>query len=115
MGPGTVAVIIKFYVFRRHISYTRRNAAAEQVYRIVYVIDGNSIITLERDRIRCTAPEGRNRAQRSREAARAKNYVIRRPGEHDAVPNGDSDGELIASGLALRFASGAQPHDWCRP
>ena len=118
-------------------------AAAEQVYRVVSVHDGDTLTTREHGRVRfaiTAAPEIGDRARCPREEAmarQARDYVRTRtadgvmlrpePGERDvdrygrllrrvfAADGGDIEAELIARGLAVRFVHGSRPHDWCRP
>ena len=116
--------------------------AAEQIYRVISVYDGDSLLTREHGRVRfaiAAAPEINDRAQCKREhdlGIRARDYVRARtrdgvilrpePGERDvahgrlqrhvyAADGGDIEAELIARGLAVRFVHGARRHDWCRP
>jgi endonuclease YncB( thermonuclease family) len=143
ISGALVAVRKDYDVFGVLVLAAALPAAADQVYRVVQVLDGDTIRTLEHGKIRfaiTAAPETGDRARCPREAAlaeRAKGYVARRvvdgvmlrpePGERDvdrygrllrhvyAADGGDIEAELIARGLAVRFVHGARPHDWCRP
>lgn len=118
-------------------------AAAEPVYRVVSVHDGDTLRTREHGPVRfaiTAAPEIGDRARCPREEAKAieaRDYVRarladgvilrRQPGERDvddhnrlirrvfAADGGDVEAELIERGLAVRFVHGARPPNWCRP